>query len=59
MARDEAEELSEQERRGIFLALVEAQDGHGGVVKSRKGILQRFGITDRELRKIEQEGIDG
>jgi hypothetical protein len=52
------EEPSEEERRSIFLALVEAQDGDSGVVKSRKEVARRFGITDRQLRKIEQEGID-
>jgi hypothetical protein len=52
------EELSEEERRSIFLALVEAQDGDRGVVKSRKEVAKRFGITDSQLRKIEQEGID-
>ena len=52
------EGLSEGERRSIFLALVEAQDGEKGVVKSRKDVARRFGITDRRLREIEREGID-
>jgi len=59
MALDDRKELIEEERRAIFLALVEAQDGDANVVKSRKDILHRFAISDRELRRIEQEGIDG
>ena len=51
-------ELSEAERRAIFLALVEAQDGDVGVVKSRKEVVKRFAITAGQLAKIEQEGID-
>ena len=52
------EELPEADRRAIFLALVEAQDGDAGVVKSRKEVAKRFAISDRDIRKIEQEGID-
>jgi len=47
--------LSPEERRAVFLALVEAQD----MVLSRKEVAERFGITDREVRQIEEEGIDG
>jgi hypothetical protein len=50
--------LSEAERKEIFLTLVQAQD-QMGVVQSRREIVQRFGISDRQVRKIEQEGIDG
>jgi hypothetical protein len=56
--RSAREERTEEERRSIFLALVEAQDGDRGVVGSRKEIQKRFGITERQLRRIEQEGID-
>jgi DNA invertase Pin-like site-specific DNA recombinase len=49
--------LSEEERKQIFLTLVQAQD-QAGVVQSRKEIVKQFGISDRQVRKIEQEGID-
>ena len=29
------------------------------VVQSRKEIAEQFGISDRQLKQIEQEGIDG
>jgi hypothetical protein len=53
-----AKHLSEEERRAVFLALVEAQDAGKGVVLSRKEVAERFGLSDREVRRIEQEGID-
>ena len=53
-----AKRLSEEERKAVFLALVEAQDAGRGVVLSRKEVAERFGITDREVRRIEQEGLD-
>jgi hypothetical protein len=56
---DKGPALSEEQRREIFAALVAAQDGRMGVVKSRKEVAQRFGLTDRELRRIEEEGVDG
>ena len=60
MPKKEAERfLPTAERKAIFLALVEAQDGKMGVVQSRKEIAQQFGISDRQVRRIEQEGIDG
>jgi hypothetical protein len=52
-----AKRLSEEERKAVFLALVEAQDAGRGVVLSRKEVAERFGITDREVRRIEQEGL--
>jgi hypothetical protein len=50
--------FSSDQRREVFLALVLAQDGKMSVVRSRKEIAQRFGISDRQLRRIEQEGVD-
>jgi hypothetical protein len=59
MPKNEADRpLSETERKEIFLILVQAQD-QIGVLPSRREIVQRFGISDRQVRKIEQEGIDG
>jgi hypothetical protein len=60
MPKNEGERfLPTAERKTIFLALVEAQDGKMSVVQSRKELAQRFGISDRQVRRIEQEGIDG
>jgi hypothetical protein len=50
--------LSEEHRKEIFLALVEAQDQELDVAKSRKLITDRFKISDAQLRQIEREGID-
>jgi hypothetical protein len=50
--------LSEQRRREIFLALVDAQDQAMSVAKSRQAISERFGVTESQIRQIEREGID-
>jgi hypothetical protein len=51
--------LSQDRRMEVFKALVEAQDGEMGVVRSRKEVAQRFGLSDRQLKQVEQEGVDG
>ena len=56
MAKPEARKvLSEGERKAVFLALVAAQDAGMGVVQSREEVAERFGISDREVRRVEQE----
>jgi hypothetical protein len=50
--------LSREQRMEVFKALVEAQDGKMSIAQSRKEVAQRFGISDRQLRRIEQEGVD-
>jgi hypothetical protein len=55
---DADEPLPEPRRKEIFLALVEAQDQDMTVAQSRKVIGERFGLTDRQLKQIEQEGLD-
>ena len=53
------EELSEERRRAIFQALVEAQDLHEYTVpQSRQLIAQRFGVSEAQVRQIEREGMD-
>ncbi|HYT92615.1 MAG TPA: hypothetical protein VEL76_28120 [Gemmataceae bacterium] len=60
MSQDPAEEpLSEARRKEIFLALVEAQDRALSVPQSRKAIAEQFGISEKEVRQIESEGLDG
>ena len=53
-----AEPLSEDQRKGVFLALVEAQDHEVEVAQSRKLVAQRFGISETQVRQIEREGLD-
>jgi hypothetical protein len=50
--------LSESLRKEIFLALVEAQDAAMSVLQSRKVVAKRFGVSDRQVHQIEQEGLD-
>jgi DNA-directed RNA polymerase sigma subunit (sigma70/sigma32) len=48
----------EARRKEIFLALVEVQDQEVGVARSRRLIAERFGLTESQVRQIEQEGLD-
>ncbi len=45
-------------RMEIFKALVDAQDKEMGVARSRKVVAERFGITEGQLKEIEEEGLD-
>jgi hypothetical protein len=59
MQRDVAEKiLSEERRKDIFAALVEAQDQKMTVDESHKEVAKRFGLRLSQVRKIEQEGLD-
>jgi hypothetical protein len=49
--------MPEDRRKEIFLALVDAQDHDMTVAQSRKVISERFGITEAQVRRIEQEGL--
>ncbi len=51
--------LSLAERMEVFQALVEAQEQHMTVAQSRKKIAERFGISEEQVHRIEQEGVDG
>jgi hypothetical protein len=48
----------ESRRKEIFQAVVEAQDGGASVPRSRKVVAERFGVSEQEVRRIEQEGLD-
>jgi hypothetical protein len=50
--------LTEDRRREIFLALVEAQDQDMSVEQSRKAIAAKFSVSEGQVRNIEREGID-
>jgi hypothetical protein len=52
------QQLSETRRKEIFLALVDAQDHDIGVAHSRRLMVERFGVSDSQVREIEREGID-
>jgi DNA-directed RNA polymerase sigma subunit (sigma70/sigma32) len=52
------EPLSEDRRKEIFLALVDAQDHEMGVAQSRHVIAERFGVSEQQVRQIEREGLD-
>jgi hypothetical protein len=49
---------SEATRREIFQALVETQDQDVGVARSRKLIADRFGVSETQVKQIEEEGLD-
>jgi hypothetical protein len=51
--------LSLQERMDVFLALVTAQDSRMTVPQSRKATAEQFGLSEEQVRRIEQEGLDG
>jgi hypothetical protein len=46
------------QRMEIFKALVEAQDQRLNVRQSRKAISDQFGISEKLIKQIEDEGID-
>jgi hypothetical protein len=48
----------EARRREVFLALVEAQDRDLGVAASRQFVAETFGLSERLVRLIEEEGLD-
>jgi hypothetical protein len=52
------ETLSEDRRKEIFLALVDAQDHEMGVAHSRRLVAQRFAVSESQVREIEREGMD-
>jgi DNA-directed RNA polymerase sigma subunit (sigma70/sigma32) len=58
MAQEGDRPLSEDQRKEIFLALVDAQDHEMDVAQSRKLLVQRFGVNESQVRQIEREGLD-
>jgi hypothetical protein len=51
--------LSLELRKEVFHALVEAQDSKMTVPQSRKATAERFNLTEKQVRQIEQEGVNG
>jgi hypothetical protein len=54
----EHESISEERRREIFHALVEAQDQSMSVSASREHVAQQFGVSVQQVLRIEREGLD-
>jgi hypothetical protein len=52
------EQLPEDRRKEIFLAIVNAQDQEMDVAQSRKLVVERFGVSESQVRRIEREGLD-
>ena len=50
--------LSQAQRMEVFRALVEAQDGGMNLLQSRESIAQRFALNERQLKRIEREGLE-
>ena len=50
--------LSEEKRKEVFLALVDAQDHDMGVAQSRQIVAARYGVSEQQVRHIEREGLD-
>jgi hypothetical protein len=51
-------QLTEERRKEIFFALVDAQDHNIDVSASRKMIVERFGVSEIQVRQIEREGME-
>jgi len=59
MTRDNSQELlSEESRKEIFLAIVDAQDHEMDVAQSHRFVMERFGVSENQVREIEREGLD-
>ena len=54
----DGQQLTESRRKEIFLALVDAQDHEIDVARSRRLMVERFGVSDSQVRQIEREGMD-
>ena len=50
--------LPKRRRQEIFVALVAAQDGGASVAESRKLVAQRCRVSEKDVRAIENEGVE-
>jgi hypothetical protein len=50
--------LTQEQKQEIFHVLVTTQDVITNVAKSRQMVTEKFDITEKQLREIEDEGID-
>ena len=52
------QQVPDEVRREIFLAIVDAQDRNVPVKESRDTVAQKFSLTESQIRAIEREGLD-
>ena len=50
--------LSPARRMEVFLAVVNSPDRQMTMTQSRTEVAERFGISERQVRWIEQEGLE-
>jgi hypothetical protein len=53
-----ADQIAEDRRKEVSLALVDAQDHEMEVAQSRNLIAQCFGVSEHQVKQIEREGLD-
>jgi hypothetical protein len=58
MQRKTEEAPPEARRKEIFMALVQAQDRDVGVARSRQLVAEQFGLSESQVKMIEEEGLD-
>jgi hypothetical protein len=51
--------LSVKRRKQLFRAVVEIQDRGVGPVVTRRRVAKLFGVTEAQVRRIEEEGLEG
>jgi hypothetical protein len=51
--------LSLERKMEVFAALVQAQDDRMSVAQSRQATAEKFGLSESQVKRIEQEGLDG
>jgi len=52
------QQLTETRRKEIFFALVYAQDYGIDVARSRRLMVERFNVSESQVRQIEREGME-
>jgi hypothetical protein len=50
--------LTREQRKAIFLELVRAQDQGLPVAQSRRDVAGMYGLSQRQLLAVEQEGLE-
>ena len=53
----ETPDLPIDQKKAIFLAVVEAQDAGQGVADSRAAVAARFGVAVEDVAEVEEEGM--
>jgi DNA-directed RNA polymerase sigma subunit (sigma70/sigma32) len=50
--------LTVDQRRAIFRTLLDAQDAGASVRESRAAVAGQFGVSEEQVKQIEQEGVE-